>query len=710
MENSGQLLSTLDKVIFFGSLLGIMAVGLWVGRKEESSEDYYLAGKSTRWWGVAGSIFGSNVSANHIVGMMGVGFSVGFAQSHFEISAIFGLLLLCYGFLPVYRKLNLYTLSEYMSKRYDDRSRGAYAVIMVVVILVIQMVPGFYIGSRSLNILVQDGQTAAVVASVNDAGGVAAVEITQPGAGYVNPASVVFESTVGTGAAAELVVTGGAITAVNVTSAGAGYDSAAPPKVTITGGAGFNAQLKPGDVDPKYYIIGIILMALVTGTYTIFGGLKAVIFTDVIQSVLMLVGGLIVAYLTFSQPEIGGWMGMRELDAAAAAGVEGASKMSLYKPANHGQLPWTGVLSGLMVLHFYYWGTNQFIVQRALAARSDREARLGIIVAGFFKLLIPFMSIGGGIAAFYLFQKRGMNVTQDAAFTELMKLLVAPVGFGLVGIVAAGLVGAILSSLDSMMNSGATILTFDFYKKYIDPDASEKKLVFLGRVFITVFLVLSAGLCIFTMDPNSSDSFFLHIASHQSKLVAGVVVAFALGMFWKRATGAGAITAIVAGVVCSYGLPYVYEATLGKGGFFADTFGPTLNFMHAVFLSAIISAVLHVVVSLNTRPDAEKAKFMWTELGGHDPRALGRAMKAIGVSIGLFVVLALLMTKGPLPSLFAALIAGGWTLAAFLKCALMAMAESRDGDGEASVNLLKEDRFWAGLLCATAVFMLFYFV
>ncbi len=703
MENTGKLLSTLDIVIFFGSLLAIMVVGLWVGRKEESSSDYYLAGKSSRWWGVAGSIFGSNVSANHIVGMMGVGFTVGFAQSHFEISAIFGLLLMCYGFLPVYRKLNVYTLSEYMSRRYDDRSRVAYAIIMVIVILVIQMVPGFYIGSRSLNILLQEGQTAAVVAEVNDAGGIGSIKVNHGGYGYANPATVAFDSEAGAGATAELVIRDGVVTEVKVTSPGSGYDAANPPAVAILGGADFDPNLKPGDVNPKYYVIGILLMAIVTGAYTIFGGLKAVIVTDVIQSVLMLVGGLVVAFLTFSQPEIGGWTGMLKLDAAADAG-----KMSLYMPADHPQLPWTGVLSGLLVLHFYYWGTNQFIVQRALAARSDKEARLGVIVAGFFKLLIPFMSIGGGIAAFYLFNERGMNVDQDAAFTELMKLLVAPVGFGLVGIVSAGLVGAILSSLDSMMNSGATIVTFDFYKKYVDPDASEEKLVFLGRVFITVFLVASAGLCIFTMDPNSSDSFFLHIASHQSKLVAGVVVSFALGMFWKRATAAGAITAIAAGVVCSYGLPHVYAATLGKGGFFLETFGPNLNFMHAVFVSAIISAVLHVVVSLNTQPDPEKAKYMWTELGGHDPRALGRAVKAIVVSLALFVVLALAMTLGPLPPPAAAVIGAGWTLAAFLKCAQLARAEAGDAAGTGS--LWKEDRFWAGLLCATAVFMLFYFV
>lgn len=360
------VLTTFDLFVFFGSLALVMAVGLWAGRKEEDSADFFLAGRSARWWGVAGSIFGSNVSANHVVGMMGLGFSVGFAQSHFEISAIFGLVLLCYGFLPVYRKLNLYTLSEYMSRRYGDSSRVAYAIIMVIVIVIIQMVPGFYIGSRSLNILLQE--TA-------------------------------------------------------------------------------------GPIDPTYYKLGIILMALVTGTYTIIGGLKAVIVTDVLQSIIMLFGAAVVGYLVFSQPEVGGWLGMRELDAAADAAAD-AGKMHLYLPADHKSLPWTGMLSGLMVLHFYYWGTNQFIVQRALAARSGREARLGIVVAGFFKLLIPFMSIGGGIAAYYLFRERNMDVAQDAVFTVLLKEIVAPVGFGIVGLVAAGLIGAILSSLDSMMNSG----------------------------------------------------------------------------------------------------------------------------------------------------------------------------------------------------------------------------------------------------------------
>ena len=177
------LLSTTDLIIFFGSLFAVMAFGLLAGRKEDSSEDYFLAGKKTRWWGVAGSIFGSNVSANHIAGMMGVGYIVGFAQSQFEITAIAGLLLLCYGFLPVYRKMNVFTLSEYLGKRYDDRSRISFACIMVVIMVVVQMVPGFYFGSRSVNRLLQGdtGSKASAEAVVNSEGSLSEIQIKTKG-------------------------------------------------------------------------------------------------------------------------------------------------------------------------------------------------------------------------------------------------------------------------------------------------------------------------------------------------------------------------------------------------------------------------------------------------------------------------------------------------------------------------------------------------
>ena len=404
MENTGTFLTTLDFVVFFSSLLGVMALGLWAGRNESSSKDYFLAGRNVRWWGVAGSIFGSNISANHMVGMMGVGFTLGFAESHFEITAIAGLLLLCYCFLPVYRKLNIYTLSDYLSRRYDDKSRVAYSVIMVLIITMVMMLPAFYIGSRSVNFLLVDQAHINEVLKVSASGAAQTIEI-----------------------------------------------------------------------DKTYYILGVLIMALVTGVYTIVGGLKAVIVTDVLQSVLMLAGALIVAWFTFNSVEIGGWDGMRALDA------KGKDLVHLYLPSDHPQRPWSGMLSGLMVLHFYYWGANQFIVQRALAAKTDKEARVGIITAGFVKLLIPFISIGTGIAAYYVFAERmpGVQVDGDTAFPLLLREVVAPAGIaGLVGLVAAGLIGAILSSVDSMMSSAATLIVRFLqtirqpggHRQAIDPD------------------------------------------------------------------------------------------------------------------------------------------------------------------------------------------------------------------------------------------------
>jgi len=877
------LLTPIDFTIFIGSLLIIMGLGLWAGRKEDTSDDYFLAGHTSRWWGVAGSIFGSNVSANHIIGMMGVGFTVGFAMSHFEITAIAGLLLLCYGFLPVYRKLNVYTLSDYLGRRYGESSRVLYAIIMLLVIVVIQMVPGFYIGSRALNTLIQTGKTATAEAVVGDDGRVNEISF-RPGKGYGSAPEVIIDlppsnhadqlaqakAEIGeyiafydeegelqtipadefSGEDSEVVDIFGGVRSITITDPGGGYDAEFPPNVTLKGGADFHPSLDPGDIDPRWYQAGILLMAVVTGAYVIIGGLKAVIITDVLQSILMLISALIVGILIFSQPEVGGWTGMLALDSKAEGGRE---LMHLYKPTTHPGFPWTGTLTGLMVLHFYYWGTNQFIVQRALSARSDHEARTGIIAAGFFKLLIPFMSIGGGIAAYYFFRERNLldTVDQDAAFMELMRHVVAPLEIkgvavrGLLGFVAAGVVGAILSSVDSMLNSGATIMTFDVYKRYINPNASERGLVWMGRLWVVIFIVAAATLTIFTMDPNSESSFFMRIATHQSFLVAGVVVAFALGMFWKRATSAGATVAIVTGVAASYCLPILYSGDLqgtklirgytgtaqiaefdeqyvrfyeatkqtpegeiveNAPGYFDQHYyrqgemvrfanseelpaalpaieldrsyfvrpvdayevtlhlsqsdaehnrdpivfetggrgaqelylatrqetvswwGTHLNFMHSVFLAAVLALALHVMISLITpRPEEKRAALTWTGLGGHDPSVIRKAALKIAISLGLFAVLAWFMVNETLTPTVAGLLAAVWTFLMFLDAAIASVVQaqataaavkfmdrkeaedSEPSESPRAVSLLEEDRFWGGLLAAVAVFMMFYF-
>jgi len=243
--------------------------------------------------------------------------------------------------------------------------------------------------------------------------------------------------------------------------------------------------------------------------------------------------------------------------------------MHLYLPSDHPDLPWTGVLTGLMVLHCFYWGTNQFIVQRALSARSDSEARFGIIAAGFLKLLIPFFAIGTGVAAFYLFQTRipSRTIAPDTAFTELIKLVI-PFGTGIVGLIMAGVIGAILSSIDSMMNSAATLVAVDIYKRHVNPNADDRRMILVGRLCITFFVTMAAVLAIFVLDPNSEGNFFLQIVHYQSYLTPGLLVAFFMGIFWHRSTARAGFLTIWGGVFFSRGwwrLSTIYIISIGGG-------------------------------------------------------------------------------------------------------------------------------------------------
>jgi SSS family solute:Na+ symporter len=554
--------------------------------------------------------------------MMGIGFTIGFAQSHFELGAIAGLMLLAYGFLPVYRKLRLYTLSEYLGQRYGESSRALYALIMIVIMVFVQMVPGLYIGSRSM---------------------------------------------------------------VHLLGTEAGGEIAMTP-----------------------YVIGVVGLAVLAAVYTIVGGLKAVIWTDVVQSVLLLAAGLTVSWLVFTHPDVGGWSGMIALDNTLALENPGTEKMQLYLPSNHPDLPWSGALSGLLALHVFYWGTNQFIVQRALSAVDDRQARLGIVTAGFFKLLIPFFAIGTGIAAYYLFRANHLAPDSDAAFAEAARLVV-PRGFGIVGLIGAGLIGAILSSIDSMMNSSATILTVDIYKRYLRPDASDRELIRVGRLSIVVFVTMAALLAALVLDPNSKKPFFLTIVDYQSHLIPGVLVAFALGMFWRGATGVGATVAIIAGPLISLALDMAYTNTASD--WLVGVFGQQLNMLHRVGAAVALTALLHAVVSQFTYHDPEKAKLTWTELGGHRPGALRRVATQIAGSIVLFAAMAGMLISHAaawFTPTVAAVIASLWTFGLFVR-GVWQDAQTARLSGEAARNPLADDRLWAGVLSALAIWMMFYF-
>ncbi len=715
-------LTASDYIIFFAAIIGAMIVGLIAGRKEETSEDYFLAGKKLRWFAVAGSIFGSNVSANHMVGMMGVGFSIGFAQSHFEIGAIAGLLFLCYGFLPVYRKLNLYTLSEYLGKRYDDRSRVSYAIIMIIIMAFVQMVPALYIGSRTIcellggNAIIQEDSSPA----------------TKP-----------------------TVVTN------NIANS---------PESAIS--SQFQVQSPRSKVSMPHYIWFVIALGVIAGSYTIVGGLKAVVYTDIIQSVLMLIAGIGLAVLVFSQL---GWNEMLDLDAAAGD----ASKMNIYLPTYHKDLPWTGVLTGLMCMHCFYWGTNQFIVQRALGAVSDKEARAGIISAGFLKLTIPFFSIATGVCAYYLLMNeatggatgeaareaaRAMvnDIAPDTVFPKLVTRFISPIGFGLVGLIAAGVIGAILSSIDSMMNSAATIISVDIYKRYFRKDASDRELIIAGRVTIVVLMITAILMAIFVMDPNSNENFFLQIANYQNYLTPGLLVAFVLGIFWKRGTAPAAFYTILAGIVLSWVVVQVYDSDMPRplydialdrasvsdfhaGNFvpagyldqnvhdmsqdefdafiakdirpnisaLQKMFGPTLNFFHRVVFVLGLSAIVFVIISLMTPMDTKKSQLTWTGLGGHQPTRLKALAKTLCLSLLIFALLGWLTDqtfrgRDLLTPTLAACFAAFWTLGVY-GCEILGKFKTDDSGMSRGQYILRSDLTYAGLLAATAMFMMYFF-
>ena len=652
----GTTFTTLDLIIFFGSLTAVMAIGLFAGRKEETSEDYFLAGRRIPWWGVAGSIFGSNVSANHMIGMMGIGFSVGFAQSHFELGAIAGLMLLCYGFLPIYRKLKVYTLAEYLGRRYDDRSRIAYALIMILIMAVVQLVPALYIGARSTCILM--GGEAVEQVSLNEA-----------------PAA---------------------------TSPASSSPATSSDRVETQPSTRLN-------VNRFYYALFVIALAAVSASYTIFGGLRAVIWTDVMQSVLLLVAGIVLALLTFDQ--IGGWGEMMLRDRA------GAGKMHLYLPSHHPELPWTGVLTGLMALHFFYWGTNQFIVQRALAARSDSEARIGIVVAGFLKLLIPFFAIGTGVAAFYLFQERlpHRTIAPDTAFTELVLLVVQPIGFGIIGCISAGVIGAILSSIDSMMNSAATIVTVDLYRRYINPEASDSQMIRVGRLSIVAFVTLAALMAIWVIDPNSDKNFFLQIVDYQGYLTPGLLVVFLLGLFWRGATATGAFATILAGVPFSGLVELAYNSYLGTIPTIAAYLGAQLNFFHRVLAVIVLCCGVHVLVSQLGDADRKKQSLVWADLGDNDPRALRRLLYFLILWIFTLAGLGLVLQTDEVSPTLAACLGALMTLLLLPFARAAGLSSIRGGDTQGSttltsgIGLLKDDLTWASLLCSAAVFMMYYF-
>ncbi len=491
------MLTTLDWAVIAGYFAIVFAVAFAVTRRRatrDSAEGYFLGSRNSGWFIIGASLFASNIGSEHLVGLAGTGAASGVAVAQFEILASLILLLLGWFFVPFYLRSGVFTMPEFLERRYSPAARWYLAVISIV---------GYVLTKISVTIF---------------AGG------------------IVFEALMG--------------------------------------------------ID---FWTGALIVVVATGIYTVFGGLRAVLYTDMMQMFVMIGGAILVTVIGLNA--LGGWESMYQ--------EAGSSFFSLWRPLSDPDFPWTGILLGAPILGVWYWCTDQFIVQRVLSARNIDNARRGTIFGGFLKVLPLFIFVIPGIIAYTLAQRGDLVLASpDQALPTLIGTLLPA---GVRGLVVAGLIAALMSSLSSVFNSCSTLITWDIYKK-LQPQASERTLVVVGQL-ATVAMV-GCGLLWIPMMKLISGQLYQYLQSVQAYISPPIAAVFLIGVFWKRVNSSGAIAALVTGFVLGMArlVLELNRAGLGDGllGWYSG-----INFLHfAIFLFVICAAVL-VLVSFATPPPAD---------------------------------------------------------------------------------------------------------
>ncbi len=489
-----QIFSGLDWVVVGIYFAAVFAIAGWAvyreRRSRETSADYFLAGRNVGWFVVGASLFASNIGSEHLIGLAGTGAASGVALGQFELQASLVLLLLGWVFVPFYIRSGVYTMPEFLERRFSPAARWYLAVVSII---------GYVLTKISVTIY---------------AGG------------------VVFEALMGIS-----------------------------------------------------FWTGALIVVGVTGVYTIFGGLRAVLYTDMVQAFVLIAGAG--AVMVAGLMRVGGW---NELMDAAGSGF-----FNLWKPMTDPDFPWTGMVFGAPIMAVWYWCTDQYIVQRTLSARGIDDARRGTIFAGYLKQLPLFIFVIPGIIAYVLVQ-RG-DIVLDSPDQALPVLVGTLLPMGLRGLVAAGLLAALMSSLSSVFNSCSTLITLDVYKK-MRPEATERRLVLTGQLATIVLVVL--GLLWIPLMQNISGVLYQYLQSVQAYISPPIAIVFLLGVFWKRINAAGALATLVTGFVLGMARLVAElnkDALSGPLYTFAD-----INFLHFAVFLAVVSLVILVMVSLATRP------------------------------------------------------------------------------------------------------------
>ena len=540
-------MAQLDWIILGLFCLALIGVIFWVLRKKDkNTSDYFLAGRDATWIAIGASIFASNIGSEHLVGLAGTGAESGMAFAHWEMHG-WMILLLGWLFVPFYARSGVFTMPEFLERRYNSKSRSFLSIISLVSYILTKVAVTVYAGG------------------------------------------VVFKDV------------------FNI------------EYVTI-----FNQQI-------DFFWVSAIGLVVLTGIYTVFGGMKAVLYTSILQTPILLAGSI--AILVIGLTQLGGWGNLMEIVRATdATYLNDAGEViyrsttdnmaSLIRSPGDPKYPWTGVILGSAIIGFWYWCTDQFIVQRVLSGRDQKQARRGTIFGAYLKLTPVFLFLIPGMIAFALRQQGMMDFSSnDAAFSTLVKDLL-PKGF--TGIVVGGILAALMSSLASLFNSSSMLFTVDFYQK-LRPKASEKHYVIVGRVATAVIVIL--GILWIPVMKNIGKVLYEYLQDVQSLLAPGIAAVFLLGIISKRTTPAAGFIGLVVGFVLGMlrlGLNIYFGDTVSDGLIYELIIAP--NWLHYEIALFVIVIVVMIIVSFFTeRMDPAKIQGLYFGSATAEQRAITRA-------------------------------------------------------------------------------------
>ncbi|HEX2974808.1 MAG TPA: sodium:solute symporter [Bacteroidales bacterium] len=511
-------MGTMDWIVLGAFCLGLIGIIIWVARqKDETSADYFLAGRDATWLAIGSSIFASNIGSEHLVGLAGAGASSGMAMAHWEMHGWL-ILILGWFFVPFYARSGVFTMPEFLEKRYNRGSRSVLSIISLVSYVFTKVAVTVYAGG------------------------------------------IVFKQVFGI--------------------------------ETMFG------------ID--FFWISAVGLVLLTGLYTTLGGMKAVLWTSVLQTPILLVGSL--AVLVIGLIKLGGWSEMMRICQAVPVNSAGDTMTQLMRSSTDPEYPWTGVILGSAIIGFWYWCTDQYIVQRVLSGRNQRESRRGAILGAAFKLTPVFIFLIPGMIAYSLNAKGMIHLpNSDSAFSVLVKELL-PLGFK--GLVVGGILAALMSSLASLFNSSATLFTVDFYQKY-KPQAPEKELVKVGRIATVVVVIL--GILWIPVMKGLGQVLYAYLQDVQSLLAPGIAAVFLLGIASKKTTPTAGLVGLITGFVLGMTrlALKIFSGGINPDGLISSIFLKP-NWLHYEIVLFFLVIIVIIVTSMVTpKADPDKIKGLY---------------------------------------------------------------------------------------------------